>query len=1308
MGESSRLLMDQCYTYPDKIGELEVDNDGKIAKMKWKPPDIAPTHYILEWWTLEKSENKKLIKITDTMYYFTDIRSSIEARVAVANRYSIGEYSETVTIHAAPQAPVRITAENTLQYSDPAILVKFDPADDAQNQTVYHITVVNIRDEEDKQEKTIRGSATIIQGISPCEMYQIAVTAERNGLTSPPCVFPHPLLTVPGEIQDIETNKIKAKIYRIEWRNTIGVQKYVVQYREEHEAIITIERNINEIYLRDLKDDTRYEFRVLAQNDSGKGPFSRISSLWTDTRIPLPADLEVCSNQSCPETEIDVEIIESDHKTDKYTLLATHKGAIKQKIIVSGTHTTVKKLDPCKVYVFYAHCGERDDVSLHDMVKSTLIWTAPGQVQDIVCSYQDSNSYKITWKEILGSDGYEVKYQCGKRSEQIEKARNASLVLKKLEPGEIYTIQVRAKSKSAYGGKYSDQKKFKTAPRSPSSVKISANKLNPATKIDVEVTAPGTRRYKILLKNLSGGANSKPIVTAAKCITVPDLIPSQQYQADVCCIDDENDELRSDVTTSNTVWTGTSKLHNVQISSVSKTSCKVTWEQIEAAESYKVKHKIKNSNEIKPFSTKDTQLILKNLSCGNTYEIQVFPVSARGEETGSDIQSFTTAPVCPENLTFQCLGTNESEVTWKPSHGASKYEVVITNENDKVEKKETTAPSYEIKGMAVNWKVSVSAINSGGNSDPAELKFKQVLTYLKKKFQESLKVIKKEKCLHVNAKDQKSGKEVNLGQLDVKPRDTYVIHGIPFAGKTVLCGNFMESLKDDILGLYFDFNKVTSTKIQNLKNFFQRYLEDLSPGEMTFVMGWLKSNSGKIALVLDNVAVNNEGNGGPQITLIQSFLCLIRKEIPQCRTLITTNHRDLYTKIEHTKAIQLLGFSDDSKQTIIKNILGNKHDPDAIPEQTKLFLCNPGLCYSILQMISQEIQFDVSSTAAVFIHAMEHHLSHYPEEAKTVILSKIAADIKRQASVSVEFQEVKPNKGGRRRSTKQNTTSTSVASYMPSVSGISLQSQQKEQMDCFKLYEMCIKALHAAYFVEVKQFEKHFPLHLPNSTIGKMISGLLRQTTSGKAITIMKKYLPLNIDKIIKAKCEFLQKFITKHQEEIKNYVYTHSKITLDWITCCIELGDLKLLSKCCPKEVEVKNKFSNETLDQVQQFIKKAPREACNIFKVKVKKGVGTSIQADIDSSVRQNGNEIEVVGSKTGSRIGTMSRQSVRSMSQASTMGQPPSLNDENDAEKNDDISPMGSTNTMKAVDAANEQDPETEESVDNLTAAPSNQSQ
>nr|XP_039258427.1 uncharacterized protein LOC120334973 [Styela clava] len=1052
----SQQPIETFYTYPDQIIDLQLENDGKIAKLTWKTPEVPPTYYVIEWWHITDVLNRHKIETTSPIYTFANINSTIEARVAAVNVDITGEYSNTVTIHAGPKSPCNLIVRYCAQ-DKKTLIIQYKDSDPTPK--LYKVSVKSVLYAIWKSTETPDWSSNI-PDLIPGHSYEIMVSAIANKIESIPCRHPHFVQIAPPEVKDLCCKNLTRYIFRINWEPTYSAISYHVKWKkiidDDHHFR---EKEENEIVLNNLTLGMTYIVSVAARNSAGCGPYSTLE--FSTGKTSIPSNLKVDHNDENPESCLDVMFDEPKNKANTYTIGATDTWSNEKSYqIVSTARCKIENLKPGTQYIVSVFSG-KDFISEDEIVESDPILTYPAKVVNVNSHIEVNNKYKINWDKVTGADSYMI-----------------------------------------------------------------------------EVTRCGCER--------------------------------DNYSSSECSI-------------------------------------------------------------------------FVDTSLSSKYEVRVRTKNSAGVGKYSMVHSFMTVPEKPKNLRCVMKETNETEIVCDTVKGAKEYVFKITTDHEKEENKFVHEPHLIIKGLFVKFKISVCATNDGGESGTTTITFRQVLGYVKKTLEKAADTFPIDRFIPVETAEKcsesvtKASTKFNIYDITqkIKHGQTFLVYGVPLSGKTAVCKSALQTLDEDILGLYIDFNEIKHIiEKMNLKDILHSFMKDLTDDEMKLLIDWIKSYSEKIMIVIDNFTlyvnpqVSNKKFCGYEDKispneLFHYFLMDNRQIFPHSRTIVTTMQSDLHARTKPFKYLTLLGFDEEGKEKKIKTVL--KENPDSkFLTPTKTFLTNPGFCEIILQLIkdnqNKEFCFDKFLTGFLFNEVMTKYLNRHLKDQDDK-LKMIMSDAEQEKPKQLLYK-VKPltkKQKNKKRKEKKDESTIYEASAEP----------DEKIKNCLELYHMCLTAIHTTFYLKDNEFAAYFSknnVDMTNNTfIMLLVAGLLRLSTSKHISSVLISKLTHNSSSNLTKRKAVVENFITAQAGIIKEYVYENSKITLDWILCCIELGNTKLLSDCCP-DIKVKNELSNHEIDQISRFLQNVPPGAEINIDVKEDLVVGYRLQIETASYSNVYGQILDV----------------------------------------------------------------------------------
>lgn len=165
-----------------------------------------------------------------------------------------------------------------------------------------------------------------------------------------------------------------------------------------------------------------------------------------------------------------------------------------------------------------------------------------------------------------------------------------------------------------------------------------------------------------------------------------------------------------------------------------KTSVQLKWSKVSNADGYIIRSYNSKTKEYEELTRiKGNSCTVKDLTPGENYVFAVRAyVKASGKEyRGSQTKfTFTTAPDKVKNLKITSVKSDRLKLKWNKAENTQKYEIYISTDGKKWEKKATTKKlSYTVKKLKANKKYyfKVRAVNSSGKGSFSSKKSKSTL-----------------------------------------------------------------------------------------------------------------------------------------------------------------------------------------------------------------------------------------------------------------------------------------------------------------------------------------------------------------------------------------------------------------------------------------------------------------------------------------------------------------------------------------------------------------------------------------------------
>ena len=469
-----------------------------------------------------------------------------------------------------------------------------------------------------------------------------------------------------------------AEAYTYEIENETTGQSWNVTYPTDH------------IREEGLEAGTSYQYRIKATNHVGESAWSNSFEVLTLPKTVGDLKVSFVSNDSSS-----VNISFTEVESAEAYLLSIKEGAnsiYEEEFNSAGTHQ-VTNLEPGKQYTVTVTARNASGYGKDTVLGFLSLPEAPGEFR--------SAKIKETEVELMWNSSPTASlYDLLRGESELYSGKDLSFTDTGLESGTEYDYSIAAKNDSGFG----DVASLKGVITLPGKTELSIDEIEKdAVNFSINPVR-GTNNYVVLLN----GVKEMELPAETKQFKIESLVPGTEYVIEVFAQNRSGFGVSDKVT----VRTLPSSPEGLEVSEISDSKAKLTWEPVDGADKYKGFISEDGSYEVS-----GTELILSDLIAGTTYQAKVYAGNASGYGEAAEV-SFLTLPASPNSLKLVEVKSDEFTFAWDEVTSANKY--VLYNESDELIG-ESVKPTYTIKDLkpGKTYTVSVAAINDTGEGQKA-------------------------------------------------------------------------------------------------------------------------------------------------------------------------------------------------------------------------------------------------------------------------------------------------------------------------------------------------------------------------------------------------------------------------------------------------------------------------------------------------------------------------------------------------------------------------------------------------------------
>lgn len=245
-----------------------------------------------------------------------------------------------------------------------------------------------------------------------------------------------------------------------------------------------------------------------------------------------------------------------------------------------------------------------------------------GKTAKVTAKYT-SDTISLSWTPVPDADGYAVYVKKGKSWKKLVSVQKTSCTLKKLTPGQKYSLAVRAyKLKNGKTSLAESYTKFTAATKMKAPSKLTATQT--ASSVTLKWSAMKQADGYIVYRKTSSGW--KKVSTASKnTLTVKKLTAGKSYTFGVCgyirtTVGTVTGEIKSFATVT------APKAPSVTVKNISKLTAEIRWNKVSGADGYQVHYKVsgdKNYTHLADYKATDGGVKLNGLTKNAEYTFTV-------------------------------------------------------------------------------------------------------------------------------------------------------------------------------------------------------------------------------------------------------------------------------------------------------------------------------------------------------------------------------------------------------------------------------------------------------------------------------------------------------------------------------------------------------------------------------------------------------------------------------------------------------------------------------------------------------------
>ncbi|XP_034066039.1 uncharacterized protein LOC117542456 [Gymnodraco acuticeps] len=505
-----------------------------------------------------------------------------------------------------------------------------------------------------------------LKGLQCGQTYDVTTVASNENCSSPPSAMKQ-VESVPCPPEDVvPVLNCSTNTAHVSWQASKGADFYIVQAfgMEEHESVC--ETETQSCVLPEFMCDFTYNISVIAANSICNVSKSDVSHLQA---VPcVPQQVEAWLN--CESGAVAVSW-EPSKGASSYTTIAQGNGGYES---TCNSSTTTCVFDDLLCGLNYSITVSASDDTCGSAKSSPLVINTvrciPQNVKaEMVCS---NDTGVVSWEEGEEVSSYMVR-AFGPDGDNINcNSTTTSCQLPNMHCGQLYNLTVTAEDGQCDNSNaYLD---LQSVPCSPTNVKASLLCDSNSAAVTWE-RASGALTYRAVGVTEDGSHQTECNNTMTFC-DLSDLQCGQTYNVSVYAQDESCSSVESNKAY---VRTANCPPQNVVVDSqCDEGTIVVSWSPNTDAQYFHVAA-VSNTRARLYCNSSGTACTIKDLPCGQSYNVTVLSVRDGCESKPSAVVETSSAPCVPRNIEgrLDCV-SNNAWVTWDASEGALSYSVLAT------------------------------------------------------------------------------------------------------------------------------------------------------------------------------------------------------------------------------------------------------------------------------------------------------------------------------------------------------------------------------------------------------------------------------------------------------------------------------------------------------------------------------------------------------------------------------------------------------------------------------------------------------
>ncbi|XP_047442067.1 uncharacterized protein LOC125008801 [Mugil cephalus] len=520
--------------------------------------------------------------------------------------------------------------------------------------------------------------STCHSNVTNCELknllcgqtYNVITVASNYECDSPPSASLQ-LESVPCPPTDVvSVLDCATNTAQVEWQPSVGADSYIVQALGVQEDETGCETESESCILPDLLCGFTYNITVIAVNSVCNVSYSEMKQLQAVPCIPEQVEARVV----CESGAVAVSW-EPSKGASSYTTVAQGSGGYASTC--NSTDTTCVLSDLLCGLNYSITVSASDDTCSSAESDAVNIDTVPCVPQNVTAEMMcSSDTGVVSWEEGEGVSSYKVQATAPDGHKAECYSTESSCQLPNMHCGQMYNLTVTAQD-----GRCDNSRVYlnlQSAPCIPTAVKASLRCHSNSAAVTWEPSS-GALSYTAVGVTADGSHRSECNNTMTYC-DLSDLQCGQTYNVSVSGLDESCSSVGSDKAY---VRTAPCAPQNVAVhSQCDEGAMTVSWSPNPDAQYFHVAA-VSNTGARLYCNSSSTDCTIRNLPCGQSYNVTVLSVRHGCESKPSPCVESHSAPCVPRNPKgrLDCI-SNSAWVTWDDSAGATSYFALATAGNN--------------------------------------------------------------------------------------------------------------------------------------------------------------------------------------------------------------------------------------------------------------------------------------------------------------------------------------------------------------------------------------------------------------------------------------------------------------------------------------------------------------------------------------------------------------------------------------------------------------------------------------------------